>query len=50
MAEYALISAFRDSRFRKIEEWELENLECSWVPPLFPPPFIVLPYRQRVLI
>ena len=37
LAEYALISAFRDHRFRKIEEWELENLECSWVPPLFPP-------------
>ncbi|KAI9063155.1 hypothetical protein FKP32DRAFT_1651321 [Trametes sanguinea] len=29
LAEYALISAFRDHRFRKIEEWELENLECS---------------------
>ncbi|OBZ76694.1 AMMECR1-like protein [Grifola frondosa] len=28
LAEYALISAFRDSRFRKIEERELENLEC----------------------
>ncbi|KAH9846964.1 AMMECR1 domain-containing protein [Lenzites betulinus] len=29
LAEYALISAFRDHRFRKIEEWELESLECS---------------------
>lgn len=29
LAEYALISAFRDSRFRKIEEWELETLECD---------------------
>ncbi|KAI0722898.1 AMMECR1 domain-containing protein [Earliella scabrosa] len=29
LAEYALISAFRDSRFKKIEEWELESLECS---------------------
>ncbi|KAI0720184.1 AMMECR1 domain-containing protein [Cerioporus squamosus] len=28
LAEYALISAFRDSRFKKIEEWELESLEC----------------------
>lgn len=29
LAEYALISAFRDSRFNKIEEWELESLECG---------------------
>ncbi|KAI0069979.1 hypothetical protein K474DRAFT_1687611 [Panus rudis PR-1116 ss-1] len=29
LAEYALISAFRDTRFNKIEEWELENLECG---------------------
>ncbi|KAI0921273.1 hypothetical protein AcW1_004699 [Taiwanofungus camphoratus] len=29
LAEYALISAFQDHRFRKIEEWELENLECG---------------------
>ncbi|OJT10186.1 hypothetical protein TRAPUB_13291 [Trametes pubescens] len=29
LAEYALTSAFRDHRFRKIEEWELETLECS---------------------
>jgi len=28
VAEYALISAFRDSRFRKIDESELESLEC----------------------
>ncbi|KZS97572.1 hypothetical protein SISNIDRAFT_405874 [Sistotremastrum niveocremeum HHB9708] len=27
--EYALISAFKDTRFRKIEERELERLECS---------------------
>lgn len=30
LAEYALISAFQDHRFRKIEEWELENLECGY--------------------
>jgi len=29
LAEYALISAFQDSRFRKIEEGELESLECG---------------------
>ncbi|GJE84416.1 AMMECR1 family protein [Phanerochaete sordida] len=29
IAEYALISAFRDTRFRKIEERELETLECE---------------------
>jgi len=29
LAEYALISAFKDTRFRKIEERELEKLECS---------------------
>ena len=29
LAEYALVSAFRDSRFRKIEEHELESLECG---------------------
>ncbi|KAF8165097.1 alport syndrome [Crassisporium funariophilum] len=28
IAEYALISAFRDSRFRKIDKSELEDLEC----------------------
>ncbi|KAH7931346.1 alport syndrome [Leucogyrophana mollusca] len=28
LAEYALYSAFRDTRFRKIEESELESLEC----------------------
>ena len=36
LAEYALVSAFRDSRFRKIEEDELETLECgcaSGLPP-----------------
>lgn len=33
LAEYALTSAFRDHRFRKIEEWELETLECTYVPP-----------------
>ena len=30
IAEYALISAFRDSRFRKIERHELESLECGY--------------------
>jgi len=29
LAEYALISAFNDSRFRKIREHELEHLECG---------------------
>ncbi|KAL0580923.1 hypothetical protein V5O48_001117 [Marasmius crinis-equi] len=29
LAEYALVSAFRDSRFRKIERSELESLECG---------------------
>jgi len=29
IAEYALVSAFRDSRFRKIERNDLENLRCS---------------------
>lgn len=28
IAEYALISAFRDSRFRKIDQSELEKLQC----------------------
>lgn len=36
LAEYALISAFRDTRFNKIEEWELENLECGCVAILSP--------------
>lgn len=29
LAEYALVSAFRDSRFRRIERSELESLECG---------------------
>lgn len=29
LADYALISAFKDSRFKKIEESELVNLECG---------------------
>ncbi|KAF9481984.1 hypothetical protein BDN70DRAFT_854104 [Pholiota conissans] len=29
IAEYALVSAFRDSRFRKIDKSELERLECE---------------------
>lgn len=32
LAQYALISAFQDSRFRKIEERELESLQCGCVP------------------
>ena len=36
LAEYALISAFRDTRFRRIEEGELESLECAYVPSLPP--------------
>lgn len=31
LAEYALISAFRDSRFRKIDKSELATLECGYV-------------------
>jgi AMME syndrome candidate gene 1 protein len=31
LAEYALISAFRDSRFRKIDKSELQTLECGFV-------------------
>ena len=31
LAEYALISAFRDSRFRKIDKSELETLQCAYV-------------------
>lgn len=31
LAEYALISAFRDSRFRGIDKSELETLECGYV-------------------
>lgn len=33
IAEYALISAFKDSRFRKIEAKELPLLECGCVLP-----------------
>jgi len=29
LAEYALVSAFRDERFRKIDRSELERLECA---------------------
>jgi AMMECR1 domain-containing protein len=29
LAEYALVSAFRDVRFRKIDKSELERLECA---------------------
>ncbi|KAH9482465.1 AMMECR1-like protein [Psilocybe cubensis] len=29
LAEYALVSAFRDTRFRKIDRSELERLRCS---------------------
>ncbi|EMD40668.1 hypothetical protein CERSUDRAFT_148948 [Gelatoporia subvermispora B] len=29
LAEYALVSAFHDSRFRRIQEYELETLECG---------------------
>lgn len=28
LADYALISAFRDIRFRKIDKSELERLQC----------------------
>ena len=31
IAEYALVSAFRDSRFRKIDKSELEDLRCGYV-------------------
>lgn len=32
LAEYALISAFRDHRFNKITESELSSLECGYAP------------------
>lgn len=32
LAEYALIAAFNDSRFKKIQRSELESLECGCVP------------------
>lgn len=58
LAEYALVSAFRDTRFNKIEEWELDSLECECVTifSMHTPPFIYLnlfdsqyfsPYRLR---
>jgi len=31
LADYALVSAFRDDRFRKIEQSELERLQCWYV-------------------
>lgn len=31
LAQYALVSAFRDDRFRKIEKSELPTLECGLV-------------------
>ena len=31
LAEYALIAAFNDSRFKKIQKSELESLECGCV-------------------
>ena len=31
LSEYALISAFKDSRFKKIDKSELERLECAYV-------------------
>jgi len=31
IAQYALISAFQDSRFRKITSDELDSLECGYV-------------------
>jgi uncharacterized protein (TIGR00296 family) len=31
LAEYSLISAFRDSRFKKIDKSELQSLECGYV-------------------
>lgn len=43
IAEYALISAFRDTRFSPIEERELETLECgcaSSIPPV-PPSLLI---------
>jgi len=49
LAEYALISAFKDSRFRKIDKSELERLECAYVvsPPSF---FLSLSKEQLVWI
>ena len=31
LAEYALISAFQDTRFRRVEKRELPSLQCVWV-------------------
>ncbi|KAG6889046.1 hypothetical protein C0995_004329 [Termitomyces sp. Mi166 len=36
VAEYALISAFKDSRFRKIDKSELQSLECWYGALYFP--------------
>jgi hypothetical protein len=38
LAEYALLSAFRDHRFRRVELRELPSLECGCVFLLVPPP------------
>jgi hypothetical protein len=45
LAEYALISAFNDSRFRKIEKSELESLECGYVAT----PYFFAPYYHQLV-
>jgi len=35
IAQYALISAFQDSRFKRITSDELDSLECGYVSPSF---------------
>jgi AMMECR1 domain-containing protein len=47
LSEYALISAFKDSRFRKIDKSELERLECAYVvnPSLRKRIYIILDYK-----
>jgi AMMECR1 len=40
LEEYALLSAFRDHRFRRVELRELPSLECGCVPPT-PKPFLL---------
>jgi len=48
LSEYALVSAFKDSRFRKIDKSELERLECAYVvtPPSLRKEYIILDYKR----
>jgi hypothetical protein len=49
LAEYALISAFRDSRFRKIDKSELETLECGYVPAFLFASFVKISGLSRIV-